>query len=176
MPPLFEEVRQIGFMSRDIDASMRYFVDAWGVGPWYVLRKIPAPMIYGGQPTDPVVSIAMANCGELQFEIVQQHNDAPSLYVDALAKTPSLHVQHVAVWVDDVPDLAAKAAEKGWQAVFETAGGPGKSVFITHPAEPAVCIELSDRDPFKVRVREAIKAKSVDWDGSDPIRDGLPAV
>lgn len=175
MSSVFGPVRQIGFMSRDIDRSMQYFVDAWGVGPWYVLRHLKTSMLYGDRPTELEVSIAMANCGDLQFEIVMQHNDAPSLYVDSLAKTPSLHVQHTATWVDDVPALEAKAYARGWKSVFETLSPPGRSVFVVHPDAPEVCIEISDCDPFKQHVRAEIQRIAAGWDGSDPIRDGLPA-
>lgn len=174
MSSVFGNVRQIGLMSRDIDRSMQYFVDAWGMGPWFVLRRVKASMLYNGTPSELEVSIAMANCGDLQFEIVSQHNDAPSLYQDALKRTPALHVQHVAVWTDDVAGVETRAHAKGWATVFETLSGPGRSAFVIHPDEPMVCIEISDRDPFKERVREAIKQIASEWDGRSPIRDGLP--
>jgi len=172
MKSVFGDVRQIGFMSRDIDESMRHFVQAWGIGPWYVLRELTSPMIYKGEATEPVISIAMANCGDLQFEIVQQHNQAPSLYVDSLAVTPSLHVQHVAVWTEDFAGVNAAALAKGWTPVFETT--PEGSSFVVHPSAPTVCIEISDCSPFKNGVREAIRRASDAWDGADPIREGLP--
>ncbi|RYD59963.1 MAG: hypothetical protein EOP60_00615 [Sphingomonadales bacterium] len=174
MSSVFGPIRQLGFMSRDIDRSMRHFVDTWGVGPWYVLRNLPVPMRYEGEQTDLVISIAMANCADLQLEIVVQHNDAPSLYRDALAKTPDLHVQHVAIWAEDPAAVEAGAREKGWQSVFETLSPPGRSVFVIHPDAPEVCIEISDRDPFKDAAREAIKQIASTWDGSEPVRDGLP--
>lgn len=174
MPSVFGPVRQIGFMSRDIDRSMRYFVDNWSIGPWFVLRNVRNSMLYNGSPVELDVSIAMANCGDLQFEIVAQHNEARSLYSDALARTPELHVQHVAVWTDDVAGIEAAAHAKGWESVFETVSGPGRSVFVIHPSEPMVCIEISDCDPFKDRVREGIRQAATTWDGSSPVRDGLP--
>lgn len=174
MSSVFGNVRQIGLMSRDIDRSMRYFVDCWGMGPWYVLRNITNSMLYHGEPIELEMSIAMANCGDLQFEIVMQHNDPTSLYTDALAHTPDLHVQHVAVWVDDVSAIEGSAHAKGWSSIFETMSGPGRSVFVSHPDAPLVCIEISDCDPFKQTVRQTIKDIAADWDGSDPIRDGLP--
>src|SRR4051794_33578580 len=97
---VFGNVRQLGFMSRDIDRSMQYFVDNWGVGPWYVLRGVKNSMLYKGSRVELDMSIAMANCGDLQFEIVTQHNEAVSLYTNALTHTPELHVQHVAVWTE----------------------------------------------------------------------------
>ena len=174
MQSIFGEVRQIGFMSRDIDSSMRFFAESCGVGPWFVLRHLDAAMLYKGNAIQLDVSIAMANCGDLQFEIVMQHNDTPSLYTDALVGIPGLHIQHMGVWSRDVVRLQAAAHIRGWETVFETTSGPGKSIFLIHPGDPAVCIELSDCDPFKDGVREAIRSHAAEWDGSDPIREGLP--
>lgn len=174
MPSVFGKVRQIGYMSRDLDQSMQYFVDAWGVGPWYTLRNVKASMLYRGTPTELEISIAMANCGDLQFEIVTQHDDAPSLYQEALAHTNSLHVQHMAIWAQDVAAVEAEAYHKGWQSVFETVSGPGRSVFVTHHSAPQVCIEISDCDPFKERARAEIQRIAATWDGTDPVREGLP--
>lgn len=72
MSSVFGNVRQIGLMSRDIDRSMQYFIDAWGMGPWFILRNMKTSMLYNGAPSELEISIAMANCGELQFEIVAQ--------------------------------------------------------------------------------------------------------
>jgi hypothetical protein len=173
MPPSLGEVNQIGFMSRDIEQSMRYFIDAWGVGPWYVLRNMTMPMTYNGEATAPELTIAMANCGDLQFEIVQQHNDVPSLYRDSLAATPALHIQHMGVWTHDLAKTTEEALARGWKTIFETV--PAGSTFVTHPSDPMVCIELSDRNPFKDGVRAAIRQAALDWDGSDPIREGVPS-
>lgn len=175
MSSIFGNVRQIGFISRDIDRSMRHFVENWGIGPWFVMRNVKSAMLYEGAAVELDMSIAMANCGDLQFEVVAQHNDARSTYTDALARTPDLHIQHVAVWVDDVTGTEQAAHAKGWRSVFETVSGPGRSVFVTHPNEPQVCIEISDRAPFKDGVRSAIRRIAATWDGSDPIREGLPA-
>jgi len=175
MPSIFGDVRQLGFISRDMDASIAYFVDSWGIGPWYTLRSVTNRMLYKGNEVEIEMSVALANCGDMQFEIVAQHNGVTSLYSDALAHTPSLHVQHVAVWHEDVSAIEAAAHARGWNSIFENLGGPGRSVFVPHPTEPMVCIEISDLDPFKEKVRETIRRIAADWDGSDPVREGLPA-
>lgn len=170
----FGEVRQLGFISQDIDRSMAYFVDAWGIGPWFVLRGLASKMLYNGNSIDLDLSIAMANNGELQFEIVQQNNEVRSMYSDALAQCPELHLQHVAVWSDSVVATEAEAHVRGWKSVFETLDGPGRSVFVSHPDAQRVIVEISDSNPFKDQVREAIKEMASQWDGTNPVREGLP--
>ena len=39
---------------------------------------------YKGQPSPVDISLALANSGTLQIELIQQRNDAPSLYLDFL--------------------------------------------------------------------------------------------
>lgn len=174
-PSLFGPVRQLGFISRDLDRSLQYFIDAWGIGPWYTLRGVTNRMLYKGQEVSIEMSIALANSGDMQFEIVAQHNDVISLYSDALAHAKGLHVQHVAVWHEDVAAIESAAHSRGWTSIFENQGGPGRSVFVTHPDAPMVCIEISDLDPFKEKVRRNILRIATEWDGTDPIREGLPA-
>ncbi len=174
-PSLFGPVRQLGFIAHDLDRSMDYFVDAWGIGPWYTLRGVTNRMLYKGREVEIEMSIALANSGDMQFEIVAQHNDVVSLYSDALTHAQGLHVQHVAVWHEDVEAIERAAHGKGWASIFENLGGPGRSVFVAHPDAPMVCIEISDLDPFKEKVRETIRQIAADWDGTDPVREGLPA-
>lgn len=175
MNSFFGEARQIGWMSRDIDRSMRHFIDAWSVGPWYVLRNVKAPMLYKGHPAEPEISLALSNCGDLQFEIVAQHNDAPSLYRDALTATPALHIQHIGIWTQDFDKVKSDAVARGWTPIMETPPGPGSSCFVVHPDEPMACIEISDCDAYKNHVRKVVREVAMNWDGTDPIREGLPA-
>jgi hypothetical protein len=172
---LFGEVRQIGFVSREIGRSMHYFIEAWGVGPWYVLRNLKTTMVYNGVFIEPEISIALANCGDLQFEIVEQHNEVDSLYTRALAATSEMHVQHVGVWAADFDAVRNGALEKGWVPILETVPIGSGSCFVAHSSEPMVCIEISDCSGNKSWVREAIRNSARGWDGADPIREGLPA-
>ena len=176
MKTVFGEIRQIGFVSRDIDASIRYFLDAWNIGPWYVSRHIKAAVGYKGEVSDVDMSLALSSCADMQFEIIAQHNDAPSVYREALAATSGLHVQHLAVWVDDIAKVKADAVAKGWQFVLEGRPGPGESCYVTHPSSPGVCVEISDRSSFKEHVRATIRDIALSWDGTDPIREGLPGL
>lgn len=47
-----------------------------------------------------IASIALANSGPLQIELIQQRNDAPSMYRDFLAEGHE-GLQYVAYWTED---------------------------------------------------------------------------
>ena len=76
-------VRQIGYVVRDIDAAIAPWV-AMGIGPWFVIRELPLRTLYRGRPCEVVQSIALANSGDLQIELIAQHGDTPSIFTEFL--------------------------------------------------------------------------------------------
>ena len=86
MSRLFGPMRQVGIVVRDIEKAMRHWVEVCGVGPWFYAEQLPLDEFrYGGRPYDLKVSIALANSGDVQLELIQQRNNVPSLYRDFLA-------------------------------------------------------------------------------------------
>ena len=86
MSRLFGSMRQVGIVVRDIEKAMRHWVVVGGVGPWFYAEQLPMDEFrYKGRIHDLKVSIALANSGDVQLELIQQRNDVPSLYRDFLA-------------------------------------------------------------------------------------------
>ena len=81
--PLSGPIRQVGFVVRDLDRSIAEWL-AMGVGPWYVVRNRVQQAYYRGNPCEVTMSIALANSGDLQLELIQQHDDAPSIFTEFL--------------------------------------------------------------------------------------------
>ena len=90
MSRIFGQIRQNGYVVRDIEAAMRHWVEVLGVGPWFYAEQAPIrDFVYRGEPSDVAVSIALANSGTLQVELIQQRNAAPSLFKDSgMASSP----------------------------------------------------------------------------------------
>ena len=161
-------VRQYAYVLRDIDAAIARWVSV-GVGPWFVLRGLSQPgTTYRGATTAPVLTLAMANTGDMQIELITQHDDQPSIYREFLASgRTGLH--HVAYWTEDFDGTAA-AAEKagfGWAQRGEMAstrfgyfdGGPA--------ADFVEVMELSETTGGMMTL---IRQAADGWDGSDPVR------
>src|SRR5580693_8153296 len=86
MSRLFGPMRQVGIVVRDIEKAMRHWVQVCGVGPWFYTEQLPMDEFrYKGRIYDLKVSIALANSGDVQLELIQQRCDSPSLYRDFLA-------------------------------------------------------------------------------------------
>ena len=77
-------VRQVGYVVKDVEKAMQEWVRL-GVGPWFYTEKVPVEDFqYMGKPYDLNMSVALTHSGYIQVELIQQRNDAPSLYRDFL--------------------------------------------------------------------------------------------
>jgi hypothetical protein len=85
MSRIFGAITQNGYVVHDIEAAMRHWIDVLGVGPWFYVERAPIEDFqYQGKPSPVEVPIALANSGARQIELIQQRNEAPSMYRDFL--------------------------------------------------------------------------------------------
>lgn len=84
MRPLPGRIGQIGYVVRDSDQALATWLEL-GAGPWFVIRARRQRAIYRGEPCNLTLSIAVANSGELQIEILHQEEDTPSIFAEFLA-------------------------------------------------------------------------------------------
>ena len=72
------EIRQLGYVVHDIEAAMDYWSRTLGVGPWFYNPKVPIENYrYRGESHQPHNSVALANSGFVQVELIQTRNDVP---------------------------------------------------------------------------------------------------
>ena len=112
--PLFTETLQVALIVRDLDAAMRTYVHDYGIGPWEIYGFDPdnvADMREGGQPVERSWRLAIAQVGQVQWELIEPLDDG-SVYARFLeAKGGGLH--HVGVAVPDFEETLAAQAERG---------------------------------------------------------------
>ncbi|MGA7975527.1 MAG: VOC family protein [Pseudolabrys sp.] len=165
------EIRQLGYVVPDIESAMRYWADTMGVGPWFYNPKVPIEDYqYDGRCYDVHNSVALANSGFAQVELIQTRNDAPSMYRDFL-QAGHVGLQHIAYWTEQFDrDLAAMEARGFRVKMGGTVGANGRFVYFDKEMHPGTVIELSEVVGPKGAMFRAIHEASVGWDGSDPVR------
>lgn len=171
MSRFFGDIRQNGYVVPDIDAAMDYWATVMGVGPWLYLERAPIKEFsYKGAPSDINVSIALANAGSLQIELIQQRNDAPSMYRDFVDAGHS-GLQHVAYWTESFDEDLAAAHERGLQVGQSGySGSPdGRFVYFTAETHPGSVIELSEISGAKGQLFRKIRERCASWDGKKVI-------
>lgn len=172
MSRLFGSIRQNGYVVRDVRAAMDHWIEVIGVGPWFYFDRVKIDWFrHRGEASDVELSIALANSGDLQIELIQQRNEAPSMYKEFLDSGRE-GLQHVAYWTRDYQALYDRALALGYRVGHEgqIGGEQGRFAYFDTEAHPGTVIELSDISGPKGRFFELVKQLSVDWDGSDPVR------
>jgi catechol 2,3-dioxygenase-like lactoylglutathione lyase family enzyme len=175
MSRLFGEIRQIAYLVPDIEASIDYWVEALGVGPWYYNPKVPIRNYrYRGERYEPHNSVALANAGGLQIELLQTRNDVPSMYRDFKHAGHS-GLQHFAYWTERFDADLARAEAAGYRVLMSgEVGENGRFVYFEEKphrgAHPGTVVELSEVAGPKGRLFKLIREAAQDWDGSDPVR------
>ncbi|SMF13850.1 Glyoxalase/Bleomycin resistance protein/Dioxygenase superfamily protein [Tistlia consotensis] len=165
------EIRQLGFVVPDIEDAMRHWSEVMGVGPWFYNPRVPIEdYAYEGQRYEVHNSVALANSGFVQVELIQTRNDAPSMYRD-FQRAGHVGLQHVAYWTEDYDrDLAAMEAEGFRVKMSGKVGERGRFAYFDREMHPGTVIELSEVVGPKGRLFRMIREASEGWDGSNAIR------
>jgi len=171
MSRFFGEIRQLGYVVHDIEAAMDYWSRTLGVGPWYYNPKVPIVNYnYQGESHQPHNSVALANSGFVQVELIQTRNDVPSMYRDFL-QAGRTGLQHVAYWTDNYDADLARLTAQGFKAVMSgEVGERGRFVYFDTEYHPGTVIELSEVAGPKGKMFDLIRNAALGWDGSDPVR------
>lgn len=175
MSRLFGPLRQMGIVVRDIEAAMKHWVEVCGVGPWFYADRLAVTgFTYGGQRHDDIhLSIALANSGDVQLELIQQRCATPSMYQDFLARGLE-GLQHWSSWPENYDEIYDRALASGYAVGQEGDSPRGRFVYFRNEGHPGTVIEMADLTPARKRIFDAVRQAAVGWDGNDPIRRQWP--
>jgi hypothetical protein len=163
---------QIAYVPEDFDQALRFWTETMGVGPFFLREHVKLDRtLYRGAATSPDFDMALAYWGDVQIELIRQHNDAPSIYAD-WRNAGQQGVQHMCVIVEDMAATRRMVAERGGVTVQEVfmLRGMGEAIYVDMGGGPGTMIEYLWLEPGVVRNFEAMRAAAASWDGQDPVR------
>lgn len=177
MSRIFGDIRQVAMVVRDVDSAMQQWA-AVGVGPFVALRNFhPQNYHYRGQAmTGPVLTLCFAQSGDVQVELIQQHDDTPSAYRDFLAAGRE-GCQHVCAWFSDPAAYDAKRADllaQGFTLVHEGESLPPRSRFAYFETQlpGGLMFEISEATiPEYMPLWQLLDERTRQWDGREVILD-----
>jgi len=170
--PLFEGIMQISWIVPDLQAAMREYTERLGIGPWFVSEHFtPEVNLYRGEPNDADISIGMTYSGHMNFELIEQHDDKPSVYRETLLKR-GYGFHHWALASHDIEADIASYQAKGDAIALDIIINGGRVVYADTSGYldgMTELIEITDgvRSGFGDMFRIAW-----DWDGQDLIFGG----
>ena len=163
-------VRQNGYVVPDLDAAIETWLGL-GVGPWITLGPMEQAMVFRGEPTAPTITLAFANSGDLQIELIHQTGDAPTAYREFLdSGREGFH--HLAWWAEDFDAVEAAVAGAGLEVVLSgDGGGTTRFLYCEAPAVAATCLEVMELNDTTRGLMDHVRQSGADWDGTtDPVR------
>lgn len=162
---------QIAYVPEDFDGALHYWTTVMGVGPFFVREHVAlGKVLYRGKETPIDFDMAIGYWGNIQIELIRQNNDAPSIY-NAWKRAGHTGVQHICVVVDDMRKARAKIEALGLrieQELLMTDGG--SAIYVDTGGGPGTMIEYIHLMPERLAGFAAMRAASIGWDGTDPIR------
>jgi hypothetical protein len=178
MSRLFGPIRQLGYVVRDLDRALQYWTQTMGVGPFFVQRHVTFEEYrYRGQPSPPpVISLAIANSGDLQIELIAQHDHRPSPYREFLDAGRE-GVQHVSSWLTrEEYDAVRQTIAASGTAIAHEGTVPVVGLRFVYCATDSVpggmMYEIADvQQPHIYPAMEMVAQAAREWDGADPIRE-----
>lgn len=112
--PAFTATMQIGIVVRDLDATLRRYVDDYGIGPWQVFEVTPenAPdLLHEGEPIKGSARSAIAMIGTVMWEVTEPL-DEHGIFARFLAEKGE-GVHHIAVATPEFDGLIAEEERRG---------------------------------------------------------------
>jgi methylmalonyl-CoA/ethylmalonyl-CoA epimerase len=167
----FGPVMQLGFVVPDIEQAMQHWLGKVGLGPFYQIENVQyAEAYHRGLPANIDMTVALAQWGAVQVELIQQRNEVPSIYTEFPGRKLG-GLQHLGVMTRSVAaDLGALRAE-GIEAVQWGATANGiRFAYVATDAQPGGMIELIEHGPAIDGFFDLVRTSAEGWDGRDPIR------
>ncbi len=171
MIPLGSSIVQMAWVVNDLEEAARRFSRIYGCGPFLMNRhiKLGDPR-YRGQPMATDFSTALAQAGEVQIELIVQHDETPSVYRD-LHAAGSEGFHHIAVIVPDVALEVERYRALGFEVGFSGRFGTAEFAYIDTSPAIGHMIEILPDVPMLRGFFGMVRRAGEDWDGSEVIRE-----
>lgn len=161
---------QVAWVVNELEEAVRRWLATSRVGPFFIIPHAKVEKVrYRGAPATLDMSVAIAQAGPVQVELIQQHSDAPSAYRDMYASGQE-GFHHLCAMTTTYDAELDRYRSEGCVPVTEGAFGDMRFSYIDTRARLGHMTEIiEERDSIK-SLFKIIADASVGWDGRDPIR------
>ena len=167
----FGPVVQIAYLVHDLQSAVAHWSGRMGVGPFYAIEHISfGPQYFRGAPLKLDMSVAIAQWGELQIELLVQHDSSASIYTEFAARHGE-GLQHIGVMTDSVERHLERLRPLEIEPIQwgETAAGM-RFAYVNTDLHPGAMIELIESGPAVEAFFAMVRKGAGAWDGTRPLR------
>jgi len=148
--PSFSDTVQIGIVVRDLEATMRRYIDEYGIGPWEIHEFAAGnaeDLHEHGRPVERFWRLATTMVGQVQWELIEPRDDE-SDYARFLAEKGE-GVHHIAVAPTSYDRALAQEAQRGREAVLSGTFSGYRVAYLPTEHDLGVIVEIfsDDRSP-----------------------------
>ena len=164
------EIMQMAYVPADFERTLKFWTGTIGAGPFFAIDHVKLQGThYRGSSIEIDFSMMLGYWGDMQIELIRQHNDSPSIF-KAWRDQGREGLHHVCVLVDELAPARALCAQQGLVVEQEAiVPGGGEVIYIDVGGGPGL-VEVLKPAPgtrgFFQMMREAHRT----WDGSQPVR------
>lgn len=159
---------QMAWVVDDLEASATRVCQAMRCGPFMMNRHITlTDPHHRGRPQRTDFSLALAQAGDVQIELVEQHDDSLSVYRDLFPDGPpgGMAFHHVAVIVESVAQETARYNALGFETASSGRFGDVDFTYVDTRSAGGFMVEvLPDSETIR-RFFGAVRRAAEDWDG-----------
>jgi hypothetical protein len=167
----FGGIIQVAYTVENIDRGMRDFTERLNLGPWFVTGPFtPSKGGYRGQPTDISLTLAVAFAGHMMIELIEQHDDKPSVYQETI-KTKGYGFHHWAICSDKFDEDVAHYQAAGYPIAFHDVSPRGvRIVYMDTTRDLPGMLEIIETTDALQAIYQSYYDAAQNWDGKDPVR------
>jgi catechol 2,3-dioxygenase-like lactoylglutathione lyase family enzyme len=138
---------QVGIVVKDIDETIRYYKEAFGIGPWAVFTGEPVECVEKGKRITFKGKMAMAQTGRVELELIQIL-EGRSFHSDFLEERGE-GIHHIGFFVNDFEERMAAVRDAGievlHQGLLKQMGLTIKYAYLETTTIGGVIIELIEQ-------------------------------
>lgn len=154
-----------------LETAAERLVRAMQVGPFLMIRhiKLDDPR-HQGRPQRTDFSLCLAQAGDVQIELVEQHDSTPSVYRDVFPDGPprGMAFHHVAVIVPDVFAETARYNALGFATASSGRFGSIDFTYVDTTAAGGFMVEVLPDVPEMHAFFSKVRQAAENWDRKAP--------
>lgn len=162
--PAANSIIQMAWVVADLDEAMLRWFRVNGTGPFLVNRHIKVgESCYRGRAQAVDFSVAMAQAGGVQVELIQQHDASPSHYRDTVPPgAEAFH--HVAILPDDYDAAVHSYVDQGFAIAGSGIFGDVRFSYVDTTKATGHMVEIVEDLPSIRRFFGAVRKAAEEWD------------